>query len=271
MKHAGIYHRLQASPVYDFYWRFADKSVLDRRRKEADFYRSFLGGFHQGDLIFDVGANVGDKTSTFLKLGARVVAIEPDDLNQAILNEKFLKYPFAPKRVTVVSKGVSCRSAVETMWVNEPGSAMNTFSEKWAEALEHDDQRFGCRLEFAKGKAIEVTTLEELMVTHGVPFFVKIDVEGYKINVLRGLQRPVPYLSFEVNLPEFRPEGLQCIEILDHLAADGTFNFTADGKEGLCSERWLDRAEFSRIFEHCAEKTIEVFWKTRLSGRRGRD
>ena len=271
LKHAGIYYRLQASPIYDLYWRFADESMLDTPRKELDFYRSFLSGFQQGNLIFDVGANVGDKTSTFLKLGARVVAIEPDDLNQAILKEKFLKYRFAPKRVTVVGKGVSYRSAVETMWVNQPGSAMNTFSQKWAEALEHDERRFGCSLEFAKGKAIEMTTLEELMVTHGVPFFVKIDVEGYEINVLKGLQRPVPYLSFEANLPEFRLEGLQCIEILDHLAADGKFNFAADCKQGLALERWLDRSEFSRVFEHCAEKTIEVFWKTPLSSRGGRD
>jgi FkbM family methyltransferase len=58
-------------------------------------------------------------------------------------------------------------------------------------------------LEFARRKAVKTTTLEELILTHDLPFFVKIDVEGYEASVIRGLQRPVPFLSFEVNLPEF--------------------------------------------------------------------
>src|SRR5437868_2204121 len=107
LKRAGVYHRLQASTVYDLYWRFANKSIVEKPRNELDFYRSLLGGFRERDLIFDVGANHGLKTSIFLRLGARVVAIEPDDLNQAILEEKFLKYRLDPKPVTIVGKGVS--------------------------------------------------------------------------------------------------------------------------------------------------------------------
>ena len=41
-------------------------------------------------------------------------------------------------------------------------------------------------LEFARRKAVKTTTLEELILSHGLPFFVKIDVEGYEEPVLRG-------------------------------------------------------------------------------------
>jgi hypothetical protein len=106
------------------------------------------------------------------------------------------------------------------------------------------------------------------MSVHGVPTFIKIDVEGYELNVIRGLQRPVPCLSFEVNLPEFRSEGLQCIEILGNLASTGKFNYAVDCEQGLALERWLTASEFLHVLGQCTENAIEVFWKE--SGERNK-
>lgn len=57
------------------------------RCREVEFYRQLLTGLQTGDLILDVGANDGTKTAIFLKLGARVVAIEPDDPNQEVIRK----------------------------------------------------------------------------------------------------------------------------------------------------------------------------------------
>ncbi|HRD74433.1 MAG TPA: hypothetical protein PK264_00620 [Hyphomicrobiaceae bacterium] len=38
-----------------------------------------------GDLAFDIGAHVGDRTASFLRLGARVVALEPQGGPAAVL------------------------------------------------------------------------------------------------------------------------------------------------------------------------------------------
>jgi hypothetical protein len=48
----------------------------DRRRAAAmdRLYGSFV---RPGDLVFDVGAHIGDRVASFLRLGARVVAVEP--------------------------------------------------------------------------------------------------------------------------------------------------------------------------------------------------
>ena len=48
----------------------------DRARAAAmdRLYRSFI---QPGDLVFDVGAHVGDRVASFRRLGARVVAVEP--------------------------------------------------------------------------------------------------------------------------------------------------------------------------------------------------
>src|SRR5258707_5282255 len=137
------------------------------------------------------------------------------------------------------------------MWIDAPGSAKNTLNRKWVETLRVDESRFGARVGFDQRREIETITLEHLIVTYGLPFFIKIDVEGYEPNVLRGMKRPVPYLSFEVNLPEFRPEGLQCIERLGQLAANGQFNYAADCRHGLALPNWVAQSDFSRLFNQC--------------------
>jgi FkbM family methyltransferase len=259
----GIYERARASWIYDFYWAFADRRILDARQSELDFYRDLLAGFREGDLIFDIGANQGYKTDIFLRLGAKVVAVEPDGISQQVLKEKFLKYRVKAKPVAIVGKAVSDKNGTkETMWVDTPGSAKNTLSQKWAETLRGDDSRFGHTLDFQDWKEVETISMEQLIAEHGSPFFVKIDVEGHELSVLRGMQRPVPYLSFEVNLPEFRSEGLECVEVLGRLARDGQFNYTPDCQRGLLLQPWASSEQFSAILGSCTDASVEVFWKT---------
>src|SRR6266446_10222307 len=48
----------------------------DRARRAA-MERLYSGFVRPGDLVFDVGAHVGDRIAAFRRLGARVVAVEP--------------------------------------------------------------------------------------------------------------------------------------------------------------------------------------------------
>jgi hypothetical protein len=59
----------------------ADCQIIDRRDSEVEFYRHLLKGFRKGDMVFDIGANQGQKTDVFLRLRARVVAVELDGVN----------------------------------------------------------------------------------------------------------------------------------------------------------------------------------------------
>lgn len=266
LKRIGLYDRVKASRLYDAYWILADKRILDSRRAEINFYRHLLRGFQPGDLVFDIGANQGFKTDVFLRMGARVVAIEPDTHSQAALKSRFLRYRLLKRPVTIVGRAVSDRDGVETIWLDAPGSAKNTLNKKWVDLLRNDERRFGERLGFKSRQEIETVSVDTLIATYGVPFFIKIDVEGHEPVVLRGLRRPVPYLSFEVNLPEFRPEGQQCIELLADLATNGRFNYAVDCHRGLVLQKWADKKEFLSVFGDCTETSIEVFWNTTSQG-----
>jgi FkbM family methyltransferase len=268
LRRARLYHRLRSSGIRDLCWKMARNPAIKSREEQLDFYRRLLPELRPGDLIFDIGANDGFKTDLFLRLGVRVVAVEPDETNQSVLRERFTSLRFVRPPLVIVGKAVSETSTVATMWIDGPGSAVNTLSQKWATALKTDKGRHAytnCGLTFTRETMVETTTVQELISAYGVPIFVKIDVEGYELNVIRGLQQPVPFLSFEVNLPEFMSEGKQCVEILGRLAAGGKFNFVVDCERGLALGRWLSADEFLQVLGQCTENSIEVFWKTSAS------
>jgi hypothetical protein len=92
LKHTALYQRAKASVVYRAYWKLIDPQIIHGIDAEVTFYRELLRGLARGGLILDVGANHRRKTGIFLALGARVIAIDPDELNQEILRQKYLSY-----------------------------------------------------------------------------------------------------------------------------------------------------------------------------------
>lgn len=266
LKRMRVYERLRASWLYDAYWSFVNPQVLRQRDREVEFYLRTLTGLRPGDLIFDIGANQGFKSDVFLRLGAKVVAVDPDSANHQTLRERFDRLRWRPKPIMLVQKAVSDSNVPQVLWIDERGSAKNTLSRKWVEILEKDVSRFGEQLGFDSSEEVEATTLEDLMIAYGVPFFVKIDVEGHEADVLKGLKRPVRYLSFEVNLPEFRPEGMECIERLAELSSDGTFNYTCNSEVTLMLSRWLPRSDFRKVYEALQEPSVDVIWQSGSQG-----
>ena len=96
-----------------------------------------------------------------------------------------------------------------------------------------------------------------------MPHFIKIDVEGLEPDVLRGLRQAVPYVSFEVNLPEFYGEGLACVELLAQTVPGGRFNCAEAVGDGLMLDEWLDAPAFLQWFAACDSKSVEIFCSTR--------
>lgn len=163
-----------------------------------DFYSQFINA---GDLVFDIGANVGDRTAVFLELGAEVIAVEPQTECARQIAARF-------PHVHVVSIAVGDKYAQATMLICPENSGMSSISYRWME-LAARDAVFGSK-KWTDYQFTWTTTLDNLIANYGTPAFIKIDAEGSELEIIRGLSQPIKALSFE-----FHPQMLDDVrEIL---------------------------------------------------------
>jgi FkbM family methyltransferase len=183
-----------------------------------------------GDLVFDIGANIGRMTYSYLHLGARVISVEPQ---QSCLQELHAHYD-GNERVTIVPLAVGAKPGTVRLSVSGLGSSIATVVR---EHYWQDDGPWPRQL-LAKEEEIEQTTLGALIETYGIPRFIKIDVEGYERQVLAGLSQFVP-LSFEFH-PFFRAEACLCMQRVLELEPQAKFNHTLGESLHYASSVWLD-------------------------------
>jgi FkbM family methyltransferase len=156
-------------------------------RAMVAFYRPLV---KPGDLVFDIGAHVGDRTRAFLRLGCRVVAVEPQAPLARLLR---LRYA-ANARVTVVAAALSDGATTLTMRVNSSNPAISTASQDFVQAAAGAPGWEGQIWDYET--EVPALTLDALITRYGLPAFTKIDVEGFEDRVLGGLTEPLPALSF---------------------------------------------------------------------------
>lgn len=145
-----------------------------------------------GDLVFDVGAHIGDRTLAFAALGANVVACEPQPLPLA-----YLRWRMRGKAsVTVLATAVGEQSGTAELAVSENHPTVSTLSKPWRESVGKKNPGFS-KVNWNQSVQVPVTTLSALIETYGEPHFCKLDVEGHEAAALAGLDRAVPALSFE--------------------------------------------------------------------------
>jgi FkbM family methyltransferase len=149
-------------------------------RADIALYDSFLSS---GDLCFDVGANVGDKSEAMLQLGAHVVAFEPNPLVVPELRARCAQHP----RWTLVEAALGSAAAISTFYAQREHS-QSSLARGWENG------------EVIGSFRVPVVTLDAAIRSFGCPKYCKIDVEGWEGEVLLGLSQPIPLLSFEFHL-----------------------------------------------------------------------
>ncbi len=145
--------------------------------------RLFYGGFVTPKcLAFDIGAFRGEVSEALAQSGARVIAVEPNPILARRLRRCFGPTLTVEQCAVGDTRGIAQlrlghyagHSTLSAEWAAIAGA------ERWAESIE-----------------VPVLSLDDLIARHGLPSFIKIDVEGHEPAVLAGLSQRVAAVSFE--------------------------------------------------------------------------
>jgi FkbM family methyltransferase len=212
--------------------------VPGKHRRMLRLYGEFLG---PGDVGFDIGAHVGGRVRAWRRLGARVVAVEPQPDFVRILRLFFGR----DRNVTILPTAVGAEPGRARLALSTATPTVSSMSPDWIESVTTD--RSFARVRWDRTVEVEVATLDDLVAAHGVPAFCKIDVEGFEVDVLKGLSQPVRGLSFEY-LPAAHDSALTALGLVERL---GTYEYNYSPVETMrfASERWLDAAELVKLLD----------------------
>ncbi|MFO0813506.1 MAG: FkbM family methyltransferase [Gemmatales bacterium] len=213
--------------------RWVNRHVINRKelhdfQKELDFYSQFV---KPNSLCFDVGANYGLKTEVFLRLGAKVVAFEPQ-----------------PECIKEIESRLGQQSKLtieQTALGQAPGQmTLYIMSYRTKSSLLKDWQG-----EQVGNLEVPVSTLDRMIAKYGVPNFCKIDVEGFELEVLKGLSQPIPMISFEYHTKQEGPT--RAIDCLEYLAQFGELTINVAPAEVPCLATFepLTKADFLDYFK----------------------
>jgi len=209
---------------------------FDRARRDA-MVRLYRGFLKADDLAFDIGAHVGDRTGAFREIGARVVSLEPQPALARVLRLIYGR----DRAVEIEALAVSRSAGTVALRLNIANPTVSTASAAFVRSA-HGARGWEGQ---AWSRTIEVpsTTLDALIARHGMPAFIKIDVEGFEAEALAGLSRPVPALSFEFTTIQ-REVAAACIERC--LALGYTrFNAALGESQKLVHAGWQSGAEIA--------------------------
>ena len=207
----------------------------ERRAAMDRLYGQFV---RPGDLVFDVGAHVGDRIAAFRRLGARVVAVEPQP---ALVTTLKLIYG-RDGAVAIEPVAVGRSAGVVELKLNNDNPTVSTASDAFIAAADGAPGWAGQA--WTRSIRAPVTTLDALIARHGTPSFIKIDVEGFEAEALAGLTRPVAALSFEFTTIQ-RDVAAAAIERCAALGYAG-YNAALGESQNLVHAQWQSAEDIAR-------------------------
>ncbi len=168
------------------------------------------------NLVYDIGMNNGDDSAHYLRQNFRVVAVEANPLLVEQARIRFATDVDAG-RLILLNIGVTDSEGSMDFWINEEVSEWSSFDKAIAGRKDHRLRLFN----------VPTRRIDSLMREHGVPYYLKIDIEGFDRFCIESLiTSDLPkYVSLETcdidTLSFIRHLGydeFKCIDQHDHRA-----------------------------------------------------
>lgn len=242
----GFYFNSYSAHINPDVFKYDKEILIFKSHEKINFLKQFL---NENDLVFDVGANRGRTADLYLDCKCKVVCFEPQPDCINILNNKFLNN----KDVIVVHKGLGSKQSEELLYVCD-ADTISSFSSDWV-----SKSRFSDYYSWQPHGKIQIVTLDQMIKKYGKPKFIKIDVEGFEHEVLKGLNVMIDYISFEIN-SEFIQELYKNIDYLWNLGYR-KFNFTVAEKPVFVFNEWLSKEDFLKDFTDLCSKVDWSFMR----------
>ena len=238
--------------LVNWYQAYRNKAKQRGRDKKAQAHlhrmKSLYGQFvSPGDLCFDIGANIGNRTEAFLKLGAQVIAVEPQPACVQSLRQRFGSDP----RVTIVDQAVDTEAGEREIFICS-SNTLSSMSPEWIDKARENPHFEGCRWD--DQVTVNTTTLDALIEVYGQPTFCKIDVEGFERNVIGGLSQPIAALSFEFasNQPDrYRP----CLDGISSIGM-AQFNYSLGESMAMTMDHWMNLDELRSRLDELSQRPL---------------
>ncbi len=141
------------------------------------------------DTIFDIGMHNGQDTIYYLKMGYKVVAVEANPMLVEECTKKFQNY-IADGRLQIVNVGIAEEKGVLPFYVNNRMSTWSSFDKQYA-------SKEGSTYTTIE---VECVTQKDIFEEYGVPYYLKVDIEGFDYLVLKDIPEgdiKPKYVSFE--------------------------------------------------------------------------
>jgi len=143
-------------------------------------------------LVYDVGAHRGEDTQFYLDKGFRVVAIEANPALHPELETRFRRQ-LGSGQLTLLPCAIARTEGWVDFYVNEKASVWGTTDAAWALR----NKRLGAP---SRLMSVRAQRFEDVLIRHGVPHYLKIDIEGADmlcVEALRSMPAVPEFLSIE--------------------------------------------------------------------------
>lgn len=177
---------------------------------------------YREELIYDIGAFDGQDTLYYLYKGYDVLFVEADPQLYNELTIMFNKEIHQGK-VIPINKALDSTMGIKNFYLNKGTKEWNSLNP----ALGHRRQDGGDRIE------VETVTITDLFSEFGVPYYMKMDIEGMEFDCLRNMDKDsIPqFISVEFSNPNLLPllydKGYRKFQLVkqENHPPDGDFKF----------------------------------------------